>query len=91
MSRTIWRFPIPAKSEFELELPQGARVVHVGCKDDAPDMWVLLDKDAEPELRGFLVLATGERVPDRSRDYLGTFFTDDGQLVWHLFDAGPHV
>jgi hypothetical protein len=86
----IWRFPIPAKSEFELELTEGARVICVGNKNEAPQMWVLLDMNTNTEIRGFIVVATGERVPDRTVGYCGTFHTCEGTLVWHLFDAGPN-
>lgn len=82
--------------DFQLNLPPGARVVHVApqrSKDTTPKLWIKLDLDLKREPVNFKIVATGEEMPqsmDRHGDvwdweYVGTAVCLQGEFVWHLY------
>jgi hypothetical protein len=70
---------------FQLALPVGARIVHVGLQHGVPCLWAELDPSRPLEERRFKVMATGE-IFDESARHVGTFFADSGRFVWHLYE-----
>lgn len=51
-------------------------------------MWVMVDPDAHKEARSFTTIGTGHGINTSVGElkYLDTYQTDDGYLVWHLFE-----
>lgn len=92
---TVWKFPlgeaaVDARGALTLVMPRNAEVLHVGVQEQEGEkpktrvvIWALVDPDATEEERHFLLIATGQAVPDEAR-HLGTFFM--GPYVWHLFE-----
>ena len=80
-----YNFPFPADT-FELHLPEGARVLHVGMQGDDPRMWVLVDPKDFPTPRRFRVVGTGVPIEQSLEDWrhISTFFM--GEFVWHVFE-----
>ena len=86
MNRQIWKYTM-ALGSTELELPMGAEIVHVASQHDTPCIWVLVDINAEKEIRTFEWYGTGQSIftPD-NRNYVGTIQLAEGTLVYHLFE-----
>ncbi len=86
MSTVIHKFRLKAQVT-RVELPESAVVRHVAEQGDQDCMWVELDPTARHVLRQFRVYATGETMEKSStRKFVGTFLSDDGALVWHVFE-----
>lgn len=91
MGYTIWKYAVPVRGAFQLEMPRDARVLSVQIQNGEPQVWVVVDADAPTEMRAFRVFGTGHPIdasPDIMR-YVGTFQLYDCALVFHLFEALP--
>lgn len=84
---TIWKYAVPPRNVFELELPFGAKFLAVQAQRSIPQAWFLVDPVLTIEARRFVIVATGDHV-DRAEEltYLGTFQLNEGELVLHLFE-----
>lgn len=81
---TIHKYPLPVP-RCSLELPAGAKILHVAMKDDRPCLWVLVDPTGPGETRRFLIYGTGTEIPDlQNKEYVATVLDDP--YVWHVFE-----
>ncbi len=89
--KTIYKYPFGITDDFEIFMPEGARVLHVGMQYDRPCIWALVDPNAVQEERKFHLAGTGHSIEDKIADwqYVGTFTMQDGALVFHLFCEVP--
>lgn len=82
---TIWKYEIPDRLTFELELPAGARFLSAQLQGLSPQMWFLLDPSRSKQLRRFVIAMTGGKVPDPEKlQHLSTL--QMGAIVVHLFE-----
>lgn len=94
---TIWKFPFEINDDVEIEMPMGARILHVDMQNGSPCMWALVSSEAEKQKRRFLIFGTGHELPqappfepnDIRAYHVGSFQMADGQLVWHVFARPP--
>lgn len=94
MNSSVWKFPIEAIPLTELHMPKGARVLRVGNQGAQPVLWAEVDPEAEPTLRQFMVVTTGEtfyagEVPGGDEmEYVGTFQLPlpDMEFVGHVYE-----
>lgn len=86
---TIHKYEIQnIDDKFELQLPAGAVFLSVQAQQNRPQMWMLVDDQAEKTAIQFAVRGTGHdcsNLNDGSWKYLGTFQLNDGRHVFHLF------
>ena len=75
--RAIWKFPFEINDEVEIEMPGGARILHVdvqlvadGTQEsfEVPAIWALVNPENEKRTYKFIVFGTGHPVPDRPID-----------------------
>ena len=72
-------------------MPANAMILSVQTQRGQPCVLALVDPDAPRAPRRLHVYGTGHRVrPDCGR-FVGTFQMAGGNLIFHLFDAAPHV
>lgn len=83
---TIWKYEIPIDDEIMIKMPMGARVLAVQVQRGVPRLWVLVDPLEPVHVRTFYVVGTGNQMPDDPCVHVGTFQTQSGLLVWHLFE-----
>lgn len=90
--KQVWKYSLDLGANF-IELPQRAKVVHVGLQGGAVTMWVSvltrwMGEDFNPnesaETRTFTVHGTGHDIPYKS-DYLGT--VQNAPYVWHVYET----
>jgi len=69
-------------------MPVQAEILKVATQKGFPCMWVMVDPDAHKEARSFTTIGTGHGINTSVGElkYLDTYQTDDGYLVWHLFE-----
>ncbi len=84
--KTIWKFPIPPRQYFKLEMPRGARIIAVQTQDGAPNMWAEVQPDQPSEVRSFLGVETGNLIPETNLEYVGTCQLNGGTYVFHLYE-----
>ncbi len=93
---TIWKYEIPIKDCFEIEMQRGARILCVQVKEGVPCIWASVDTKEEKWSRKFRICGTGNPYPKSNNDffYIGTFqmqeysetFRNEITFVWHLFE-----
>jgi len=81
--RTIWKFQLAA-CRVEVEMPQGAEIIHFDAHRESPTIWAMVDPYAPAERRAFSVFGTGHAIPPGAR-YVGTYHA--APFVWHVFDT----
>lgn len=65
-------------------VPEGYRILKAGVQNNAPAIWVELDKNREKVYSlQFICYGTGQEIPDNPGIYLDTLF--DGNFVWHIY------
>ena len=85
MTRTIWKYTLPAPNNLVAIPGVDAQILSVQMQGDWPRMWVLVDPNAEKHERAFIVVGTGHQVPSDAI-YCGTF--QDDVFVGHVFEIG---
>lgn len=91
--KTVWKYPIPAKSPFIHKMPQGASILSVQYQPGVgPCFWALIPDDEavldHKETRVFHVYGTGHPISQAvNLTYRGTFQIVDEGLVFHLFES----
>jgi len=86
---TIFKYPIPIKDHFILELPKNAKILTVQTQRGTPKLWAMVDSETEKEARHFRLSGTGHPLGKdylRIINYIGTFQMENGGLVFHLFE-----
>jgi hypothetical protein len=86
VDRRVWKFPLAYTPMSVLKVPRGGVPVHVAEQDGRPCVWIDVDTAAPQETRIFHIRGTGHPVPSDAH-YVGSWFVDSGQLVFHLYEA----
>lgn len=84
----VWKFQFEITDTFTIDMPDGARVLHVGLQGDTPTIWCLVNPEAGPCPVAFILRGTGQPFEEslaRACVHVGTFQMAGGQLVFHLF------
>lgn len=84
---TIWKWEFPITDEFALDMPLGARIVHVDVQRGTPCLWAIVVPDDPKVERRFRVYGTGHPITGSSQWHVGSFQMLGGHLVWHLFEV----
>ena len=94
--KKIFKYELPVDDTVIVDMPKGARPLHVDVQRGVPYIWALVDPQHESVKHLFRVAGTGHQIADKqSENYLGTFFLLFGapvkeQLVFHVFDVGEY-
>ena len=86
----VWKFPFETKDVQDVEMPRGARFLHVAAQQEQLYLWALV-RPHEPITvrRRIRVVGTGQEISANDSDnYIGTAMLFGGDLVWHVFDLG---
>lgn len=92
---TVWRYLLtrydwviaPNSFEAVIEMPAGAKIVHVDTKDGRDiNVWAMVNTSGVEEVkRKFLLLGTGVEIRD-GLDFIGSVVLEGGGFVWHVFE-----
>lgn len=83
--KTIWKYTLDRVDLRWLEMPVGAKILHVAMQNGEVTIWAVVLPNAEREKRAFRVVGTGNPFPDADKwAHIGTVF--DGPFVWHVFE-----
>ena len=85
-AKTIWKFPVPLKDTFKVEMPSDSEVLCVQLQDGQPTIWAVVDPSSPKVETPFIIHGTGHPISDEAGSYVGTFQLSNG-LVFHLFEV----
>jgi hypothetical protein len=82
----IYKYPLPWAGD--IQIPHGAAPLSVGVQNGDIVLWARVNPNTNIVRRRFPIYGTGHQihVRDMLAPLIGTCF--DGDLVWHVFDAG---
>jgi hypothetical protein len=86
--KTVAKFPLEVSHLMEIEMPRGARLLHVGVARARPCLWALVDDPGPTVVRRFRLTATGEPIPDLLPDWVFVGTVIVGANDCHLWDLG---
>lgn len=88
----IWKYQVPWQYEFELSLPEGFRLLHVGTQgidgiDEAEQLcfWVLHDLTQPKFTVRFVIYGTGHLLAHDPMNLWHMETVQVGKHVWHVF------
>lgn len=86
--RRVYKYTIPVRDVFHLDLPIGAEILTVQVQRNEPQIWALVNPDCQTERRYFRLAGTGHAIGDRMLlKYIGTFQLHGGDFIGHLFET----
>ena len=86
MSKVIYKYHL--YSSGSATILKGAEVLCVNVLGGEVFLWAIVDpNETEYENRQFIILATGQAIPEERGDYIGTFILPLEGLVFHLFNV----
>ena len=83
----IWKFKVNTTGDTELQMPAGARVIHVAGNPTGLTgvyLWAIVDPATALETRRFKSVGTGFGFDEFGLEHLGTAIC--GAFVWHVFE-----
>lgn len=83
---TIWKYPVLSPNGI-VEMPAGAKVIHVHEQHGNPCLWAEVDPDADIVDRVVEVVPTNG-TPDGENEYVGTVHLKDlygDPIVFHIY------
>lgn len=82
-AKRIWKYILQITDEQIIEVPSGAKLLHIDQQEGRLCLWMIVD--IESELTKFVVniVGTGNPVPNELPPYIGT--AQIHTLVWHVF------
>jgi hypothetical protein len=89
--KCVYKYKILDCGNFSISMPEGAEILCVQMQGDTPCLWAMADPKEVPILRSFCVRGTGHGFDDTEGRYIGTFQTEKGLFIWHLFEKKSPV
>lgn len=84
---TIYKYPLEIKDRQHVKLPAHAQILSVQVQHGNLQLWAIVDEDfVQQKMRCIEIIATGGKVSDEPRKYIGTVQQMNGALVWHVFE-----
>ena len=91
---TVYKYQLRGSNRTIVEMPKGAKILHVANQDGNPVLWARVDTERKIEERTILLVGTGWPISDVGVDplkvdpwyYIGTFMSHNSSLVWHVFE-----
>lgn len=86
---TIWKFTLDPWRDL-VEMPKGARLIHVREQNNGVCVWAEVDPDAGMVERLVYIVGTGHPLLARVPTYVGTAHIVEAgvPLVLHVYDGG---
>lgn len=90
MNVSIWKYHLVVSDLQLIEMPLGAKILHVGLQSDQITVWVEVPLGKELVNRAFGIYGTGFVLGLDGCEHVGTVQMPNG-LVWHVFDRGEQA
>jgi hypothetical protein len=87
--KSVWKYQLDVVGRQMLQMPIGAKILHIGVQNEYPVIWAEVDTEAGIEPRIFTIVTTGERY-EAHTGYVGTATIRDW-FVAHIFEGAMKV
>lgn len=84
---TIWKFSVTVIDNFQIQMPEGAKILTVDMQGDVPYIWAIVVPNSPLQIRKFVLRGTGHPFVGGEDNYIGSFQLIEGLLVFHLFES----
>ncbi len=83
--KTIWKYQLdPTEKHQDIQMPRNSSILDVQVQDGELVFWALVYTQTPMKEHQFLLVDTGEEMPEGPSTYIGT--VQDGPTVYHLFE-----
>ncbi len=79
--KAVCRVQLSPDNVQKMQLPLGAKFLHMGLCDKIPCAWFLVDPKAQPTIRRFLLVMTGEPITEEHIEFCGTIILSASGVV----------
>lgn len=93
MPKRITKFSLRRKNLTEMQhvheinMPKGAKIIHVGLEFGQPFLWAMYDEDVvERVTREFLTSRDDIEFPPGKLKYYGTYMVQQGHITEHVLE-----
>jgi hypothetical protein len=87
---TIYKYDLGSGTSATFKMPIGAKVLCAQNQMERICIWAKVDNESEDEEREFIIIGTGNKIPDVINDniksYVGTVQIRGGEFVFHVFE-----
>lgn len=83
---TIWKYVIPIKDHFELEMPFNSKILSFQLQKGVPMIWCQVNTDLKLIERKFRLCGTEHELENKYWKFIGTIQLREGNMVFHLFE-----
>lgn len=80
----VWKYTLRIVDLQTLQIPIGARFLSVQMQEGQPQIWALVDENAQLEPRSLAIYCTGQPIWNNPGLFIGTFQV--GAFVFHVFE-----
>lgn len=85
--KRIYRYEVPVDDQIHV-FDIWSNPVAVGCRSaETVEFWAQAHDDGLALRRAFVVVGTGQPLPETMRRHWGTAVAPGGALVWHLIEV----
>ena len=87
MTKRIFKYKLGSRVQ-DIMMPVGSRIIHVESQFGIPCLWAEVDTGLDVQLnkRRFVIINTGDSIPNSGLRYVGTFFLENGAYVGHVYE-----
>ncbi len=82
---TIWKFPLEIHGLQDINMPLGAKLLHVETQDNVPTLWAMVDPTQAKASRRIEIRGTGAPFYEANRIYISTYQNKEG-CIYHAFE-----
>lgn len=82
----IWKWTLDITDRQTISVPEGCKLLTVQMQGEHPQLWAMCDPEAEMADLRIAICGTGNPLPDENAEYVATFQSHGGALVWHVFE-----
>lgn len=89
MRAAIWKYQLAVDDVQHFSAPRNAKPLSVQMQRGVPTLWMHVDPNEPLEIATVSTYGTGHQMPPNPGEYVGTYQTLDGSLVFHVFYGEP--
>jgi hypothetical protein len=90
--KAIWKYVLETTDYQEIKMPLGAEILTVQIQHGMPCIWCLVDPKLGEALikpKKIWIHDTGHAITNiEDKLYVGSYQSDVGNLIFHVFDGG---
>ena len=89
MERRVYKYELPVDDHVIVEMPTGAKILHVHEQHEKVYLWALIDPtEVRTQKRAFRIAGTGHPIEYTDQfAFIGSVHLREGMFVFHVFEV----